>query len=137
MIRNIVDYQGTVLGQLELPDGTSEAVWQKKLAPYLVAPIIKTQQELDYDRYFKRAQAKDKILAEMASENMARVRAGIWTVPQLIELTQDTQLKQVLDDVSTLSFELAAQKLMSITSPLMTVDIKMSWIEKLQRHFYL
>lgn len=137
MKRNIVDYQGNVLGELELPDGTSEEVWQKKLAPYLTAPVVLSQQEKDYQRYIKRAQAKDKILAEMASENMTRVRVGTWSVPQLIELTQDTQLKQVLDDVNTLSFELAASKLAQLTTPIITDGIKTAWIEKLQRHFYL
>lgn len=38
MIRDILDYQGNVLGQLELPDDTDEATWQAKLAPYAVQP---------------------------------------------------------------------------------------------------
>ena len=36
--RNILDYQGNVVGELELPEGTSEQEWQKKLAVYAVAP---------------------------------------------------------------------------------------------------
>jgi hypothetical protein len=137
MIRNIVDWQGNILGQMDLPNNTPESVWQSVLAPYAVAPVVPTQYDRDYERYLKRAQAKDKILAEMASENMARVRAGTWTTSQLIELTQDAGLKLVLDDVSTLSFELASQKLITINNPLITDEIKFGWIEKLQRHFYL
>ncbi len=34
MIRDILNYQGQIIGQLELPDDTSEEVWQKKLAVY-------------------------------------------------------------------------------------------------------
>lgn len=36
--RNILNYLGDVIGQLELPDGTSEEIWAEKLAVYAVAP---------------------------------------------------------------------------------------------------
>jgi hypothetical protein len=97
---------------------------------------MKTTKEIDYDKYVKRAAAKDKIIAEMASENMERVRAGTWTVPDLIGLTQDATLKDVLDDISTLSFELAQMKLQAATNPLLTTEIKDSWLAKLQAHLY-
>jgi hypothetical protein len=96
----------------------------------------KTQAEKDYEKYMKRADVKDRIIAEMATENMARVRAGIWTVPNLVALTQDPELKLVLDDINTLSFELAVSKLMALTNPLITQKIKNEWILKLQSHFY-
>jgi len=95
-----------------------------------------SQQDLDYQKYIKRAAVKDQIMAEMASENMSRVRAGVWTVPNLISLTQDVELKLVLDDINTLSFELAQQKLQTLANPLVTVDIKNGWIIKLQTHLY-
>lgn len=94
------------------------------------------QKEKDYNKYIKRAEAKNKILAEMASENMERVRNGVWSVPQLVGLTQDVELKLVLDDVNTLSFELAQSKLLSCTNPLLTTEIKMGWIAKLQANLY-
>lgn len=100
-------------------------------------PPAPSQKELDYNRYLKRAQAKDIIIAEMASENMERVRSGVWTVNDLINLTQDTELKLVLDDVNTLSYELAAGKVATITNSLITQQIKDGWIFKLQSHFYL
>lgn len=100
-------------------------------------PPAKTQSELDYDRYIKRAQAKDKILAEFASENMSRIRAGTWTVPDLIALTQDVQLNLLLANINTLSFELAISSVQGITNPLITPEIKASWIAKLQAHLYL
>lgn len=36
--RDILDYLGNVIGQLELPDGTSEDIWTQKLAPYAKTP---------------------------------------------------------------------------------------------------
>lgn len=95
-----------------------------------------TASEKDYNKYIKRASAKDKIIAEMATENMDRVRAGKWTVPDLIELTQNTDLKLVLDDISTLSFELAASKLSTIRHRLLTETIRKGWIAKLQANYY-
>lgn len=95
-----------------------------------------SQKDRDFQKYLKRAAAKDRIVAEMASENMERVRNGAWTVQNLIDLTQDAELKRVLDDISTLSFELAAQKLQAINNPLLTSDIKNSWLQKLMSNFY-
>lgn len=36
--RDILDYQGNKIGELELPAGTSEEVWQDKLDKYKVPP---------------------------------------------------------------------------------------------------
>jgi hypothetical protein len=36
--RKVLDYRGIIVGQLELPVGTSEEVWQKKLAVFAQAP---------------------------------------------------------------------------------------------------
>lgn len=38
MKRDILNYLGNKIGELELPDGTSEEAWSKALSPYLVAP---------------------------------------------------------------------------------------------------
>jgi hypothetical protein len=38
MVHNILDYQGNVVGQLELPDNTPADVVAAKLAPYAKAP---------------------------------------------------------------------------------------------------
>lgn len=100
------------------------------------SPPTQSQEEKDLAKYQKRAAVKDLIISEMATENMSRVRAGIWTVSDLINLTQDPTLKLVLDDISTLSFELAAQKLQTANNPLLTSDIKNKWILKLRGHFY-
>lgn len=48
MIRDILDYQGNVLGQLELPDDTPEEVWEEKLAPYARPPQDPVEAMVDY-----------------------------------------------------------------------------------------
>lgn len=95
------------------------------------------QREIDYVRFKKRAMAKDGMIAEMAAGNMERLRSGVWTTTQLIELTQDTQLKDVLSDISSLSFEIAYSKISAITNPLITTEIKNSWKKLLSDNFYL
>lgn len=103
---------------------------------YGTTPPAPSTKDLDYLKYLKRAAVKDQIIAEMASENMERVRTGVWTVADLVGLTQDTQLKLVLDDISTLSFELAQAKINAATNPLLTNDIKTAWIIKLQNNLF-
>jgi hypothetical protein len=38
MIRDVLDWQGNKIGELSLPDGTSEEVWAEKLAAYAKPP---------------------------------------------------------------------------------------------------
>jgi len=95
------------------------------------------QRETDYIRFKKRAMAKDGMIAEMAAGNMERVRSGVWTTSQLISLTQDEQLKQILSDIGSLSFEIAYAKIGSLTNPLITTEIKNSWKKLLSDNFYL
>lgn len=40
MKRNILDYQGNVIGELELPDGTSESVWADRLSTFAKPPPV-------------------------------------------------------------------------------------------------
>ena len=44
MIRDILNYLDEKVGELELPDNTTEDIWQDKLAPYKVPPL--TEQEI-------------------------------------------------------------------------------------------
>lgn len=37
--RDILNYLGEKIGELELPIGTSEEIWQAKLALYAIPPI--------------------------------------------------------------------------------------------------
>lgn len=95
-----------------------------------------TQLELDRIRYSKRADAISRMLAEMAAENMDRIRMGVWTVPQLISLTQDAQIKEILTDIYSLSFEIAYSKVDGVTNPLITSSIKTIWKAKLAANFF-
>lgn len=95
------------------------------------------QFDLDQARYQKRAAVKDSLIAWMAADNMSRVRAGAWSVPELTSLMSDPAVAAANAYMSTLSFELAAQSILAATSPLLTPEIKAAWVGKLQEHFYL
>lgn len=95
-----------------------------------------TQSEKDKLKYMKRARALDTIIAEMAVENIARVRAGTWTVAQLIGLTQDETIKEIISDLTSLSFEIAYQKVNSIALEYVTTDIKNAFKAKLYANFF-
>lgn len=90
----------------------------------------------DRDRYMKRAAAKDGMIATLAAGNMARIRSGTWTVPQLVTFMQDTTVLQILTDINTLSFELAYSKVDFIASELITTGIKNEWKSLLASNFY-
>lgn len=48
MTRNILDKDGNIIGELTLPDETSEEAWAEKLGVYsYVAPALTTQQIVD------------------------------------------------------------------------------------------
>lgn len=125
----------------DIPDDKDNPLYKEYLAFVASGGIAQaapapSQLELDTTRYARRAQAKNQIIAEFAAENMSRVRVGAWTVQQLVGLTQDAGLKALLDNVNTLSFEIAAQQIPSLTNALLTKEIKAGWVAKLQAHFY-
>lgn len=96
-----------------------------------------TQHELDRSRYLRRAAVRDTLLADMAADNMARVRAGTWTVGDLQALMADPQTKVVIDLINALSFEMAIAALNASPNALLTPEIKAGWVAKLQSHLYL
>lgn len=91
----------------------------------------------DKDRFKKRYESIGEIMSTMAAGNIKRVRSGIWTTSQLISLTQDIELKQILDDVNTLSFEIAYSRIDGLTNELLTPEIKAEWKQLLYENFYL
>ncbi len=101
---------------------------------YATQPI---QFESDKQRYIQRANSKDSMIATLAAGNMSRIRAGTWTVPELVSFMQDAVVIQILTDINTLSFELAFQKVDLISSPLVTDQIKADWKALLAANFYL
>lgn len=111
------------------PPAAGWELYQNKIQPLDLT-------RLDVEKYKKRAAAKDGILSWMAATNVERLRLGIWTFAELSSLTLDTSLKLVLDDVNTLSFELALGKIDAITNPLITTDIKNAWKQKLIQNLF-
>jgi hypothetical protein len=128
---------GIKVAQISSEHALSQQEIDIRSAPYLEEPKVPTQKEKDLERYTKRSIAKNIIIAEIATENMGRIRSGEWTTADIVGLTQDESLRLVMSDVHSLSFELAAIKLMAITNPLITDAIKAVWLAKLQAHFYL
>lgn len=111
-------------------------MYQRVLSKFPIQSIFDTifpsgmplsQKTSDQIRFKKRAAVKDDILSSMAADNMERVRNGTWTAGELVSLTQDPELKNLLDDINTLSFEIAYSKVDGLTNSLLTQDIKDEW----------
>lgn len=95
-----------------------------------------SQFDRDQARYAKRAAVKDQLLAYMAADNMSRVRSGVWTVADLTSLLADPVVATANQFMSTLSFELAAQAIVSASTPLLTPAIRADWIARLEAAFF-
>ena len=79
--RNILDYQGNVIGELELPDGTSEEVWQSKLAPYAVNPSEGAAENALKFTIQQRKEFCEKLLDSFKKRNMGQginAPQGLW-----------------------------------------------------------
>lgn len=98
------------------------------------SPVI--QKAKDIARYKKRSEVKEELIVGICADNMGRIRSGIWTVAQLVELTEDPIFKKLQDDINSLSFELAQGKVMSLTIPIITNEIKMEWVSRLQANLF-
>lgn len=107
-----------------------------KIDPSIGGPAP-TQFELDQRRYKRRAEVQAELIAWMAADNMSRVRSGVWTVADLTSLMSDPAVTAASDYMGKLSYELAAQAIQAATTPLLTPEIKSTWIGKLTEHFYL
>lgn len=80
MIRDIVNYLEEVVGQMELPDDTSEEIWAAKLAVYAVAPLSQGElaaRALNLTIGVRKAYCEDL----MGRFKRANIEAGI-TAPQ-------------------------------------------------------
>ena len=71
--RDILNYQGDVIGQMNLPDDTTEEVWAAKLAPFAKAPPSEEEQ---FVQALSRTVAQsriwaDEIIEEFKKENLA------------------------------------------------------------------
>jgi hypothetical protein len=73
MVRDILNYLGDKIGELELPDDTPEEVWDSQLAMYAVAPPSPQEQ---FSEALSRTVAQsrlwaDEIIEEFKKENLA------------------------------------------------------------------
>lgn len=83
MIRDILNYQGNKIGELELPDNTPEDVWDKKLASFAVAPPSQEEVQASYLEYsiIERKQFAEKMLENFKARNISQgINAvqGMW-----------------------------------------------------------
>ena len=85
----------------------------------------------------KRAQIKDALIGEIASENKERLRSGEWTYADLVGFLNSEESKKVMNEINGLSFELAQGSIMAITNPIITMDIKLVWVSKLKENLFL
>lgn len=69
MIRNILNHLGQIVGTMELPDDTSEEVWQAKLAPFAVAPRNITIETVINDKLFEYEKLAPALLREIKTSN--------------------------------------------------------------------
>lgn len=97
------------------------------------APAIptKTVLELDIEKYKRRADAKPLLMAEMAAMNIGRLKDLTWTTAQLVNLMSDPEIKSLISHMETLSFELAIGVINGLTNPIVTPEIKATWVSKL------
>jgi hypothetical protein len=82
--REILNYLGEIIGELSLPEGTTEEQWEAALAPYSAAPIIPTMQQIVEKKITDAKEFGDKLLNEFATEN---VLMGITQAGKTIEVT--------------------------------------------------
>lgn len=123
----------------ENPDYLAFKAWLAAGNTLLPAPPLTTeeQREKDQVRYKRRAEVQTELISWMAADNMSRVRAGIWSVPDLVNLMADPAITRANAFMQTLSYELVADEILKATNPLLTPEIKNSWVSKLMEHFYL
>jgi hypothetical protein len=67
--RDILDYQGIKVGEMELPSGTSEETWQFQLAMYSRPPIVIPISVVVQSKILDYRKTADKLLTELYSEN--------------------------------------------------------------------
>lgn len=105
--------------------------------PLLPAPPLSSEEQKlkDQARYKRRAEVLAALISWMAADNMSRVRAGIWTVSDLMALMSDPTISKANALMQTLSYEMVADEIAKATNPLLTPEIKAAWVSKLMEHF--
>lgn len=89
MLRDIIDYKNDVIGQLNLPDDTTEDVWQEKLLPYKAVPSVVTQYQIDMTIKQRRDYC-DSLIERFKKKNMSdgiNALQALWMHHRLRELS--------------------------------------------------
>ena len=76
MKRDILNYLGQKIGELELPDDTSEQVWTQKLAVYAKEPEVVTPSIIVSGKLKEYQSKSDELITSLLTENTL---AGITT----------------------------------------------------------
>lgn len=84
MIRNILDWEGNIVGELDLPDDTPEEVWQEKLSAYNQPPA-KTVDQIVNDKIAAAKRFGGLLLNEVSTDNVL-MGATTAQVENLIEV---------------------------------------------------
>ena len=71
--RPILNAQGVQIGELTLPDSTSEAEWAERLASYIVDPLVVQSQSIFFD-IKARKQFAEEMIERFKKEN---IKSGI------------------------------------------------------------
>jgi hypothetical protein len=123
--RNILNYQGTIIGQLSLPDSTTEQQWSSALATYAAPPI--SIKEIIIDKLKDYTQASDALVSSLKADNTL---AGI-------SLAQSAQMFDDFGDILQMlregAFPTAIYRLQQKSpSGFVTQDMINNWISKIQ-----
>lgn len=73
-IRDILDYNGVVVGQLELDDSTPEEVWDEALAKYAVPPLSAAE------KYLAMVEVQQKMAPQVMSQIRQRLMVDFHTL---------------------------------------------------------
>lgn len=85
--RNILDSEGNIIGTLQLPIGTSEVEWTRKLSEFLYIPPQLTQEEILMQQIKESINFGNDLLIKSMTHNLS---LGITQSPYLTEITQYT-----------------------------------------------
>lgn len=129
MVRNILNHLGQVVGTMELPDDTSEEVWETKLAPFAAPPVQTTIATFINDKLFEYEKLAPSLLREIKTSNTL---AGI-TDAQSAQMFHD--FGEILLMIREGAFPTALYALMQKSpSGFVTQEILDSWIAKIKQY---
>lgn len=67
--RNILDYQGNIIGELTLPDDATDDQWSNALASYAAPPIIPTAQQVAEEEINDACNFGQALITQFAAAN--------------------------------------------------------------------